>query len=83
LLWEEQLGDKVMIEILFGDSEAASMKAAKRKENPEEVICLNLMLDIGNLEESVDSPYRKELIYSMWKQSFTYKTSKISRRYIR
>ena len=32
-----------MIEVLFGESEAASMKAAKNRE----VICLGVMLDIG------------------------------------
>lgn len=32
-----------MIEVLFGESEAASMKAAKNRE----VICLGFMLDIG------------------------------------
>lgn len=89
-----------MIEILFGDSEAASMKAAKNKiviginadgptsvwmagkktkpERPsagwvegtgEEVICLGFMLDVGNIKRSVDSLYRKELIYSMYAQN--------------
>jgi hypothetical protein len=88
-----------MIEILFGDSEAASMKAAKnkiiiggvngptavwiagKKKPPEksytewvegtseEVICLGFMLDVGNIQEAADSPYRKELLYSMYAQS--------------
>lgn len=87
-----------MIEVLFGESEAASMKAAKStviggitngptavwiagKKSPpetgftgwvpgmaEEVICLGFMLDIGDIREPVDSPYRKELIYSMYAQ---------------
>lgn len=78
-----------MIEVLFGESEAASMKAAKSmeivgyangptsvlvtgKETPpertfagwvegtsEDVVCLGFMLDIGNIKEPIDSPYRK------------------------
>ena len=88
-----------MIEVLFGESEAASMKAAKstiiaghvdgptsiwmvgKKAPPErtftgwvegtaeEVVCLGFMLDIGNIKESVDSQYRKNLIYSMYAQN--------------
>ena len=87
-----------MIEVLFGESEAASMKAAKnsntsicRKVNgpatvigkitisheqyveciqgkPKEVICLGFMLDIGNIKETIDSKYRKDLIYSLYCQ---------------
>lgn len=88
-----------MIEVLFGESEAASMKAAKSmkivgyvngpmsvlvtgKETPpertfagwvegtsEDVVCLGFMLDIGNIKEPIDSPYRKNLIYSMYVQN--------------
>lgn len=88
-----------MIEVLFGESEAASMKAAKNmkivgyvngptsvlvtgKETPpertfagwvegtsEDVVCLGFMLDIGNIKEPIDSPYRKNLIYSMYAQN--------------
>ena len=88
-----------MIEVLFGESEAASMKAAKSmkivgyvngptsvlvtgKETPpertfagwvegtsEDVVCLGFMLDIGNIKEPIDSPYRKNLIYSMYAQN--------------
>ena len=59
-----------MIEIMFGESEAGSMKMAKRCEdkNDEEVICLGFLLDIGDIREPVDSIYRKELIYSMYAQ---------------
>ncbi len=87
-----------MIEVLFAESEAASMKAAKstiiagktdgptsvwlagKKKPPkrehtgwiegtsEEVICLGFMLDIGDIKEEIDSPYRKNLIYSMYAQ---------------
>lgn len=89
-----------MIEVLFGESEAASMKAAKNKiivgtangptsvwmagkkappQKPfsgwiegtsEEVICLGFMMDIGNIKEPMESPYRKELIYSMYAQDY-------------
>ena len=88
-----------MIEILFGESEACSMKAAKNKivigkvngpvsvwmagkKTPpskpvtgwiegasEEVICLGFMMDIGNIKEPMESPYRRELIYSMYAQN--------------
>lgn len=61
-----------MIEILFGESEAASMQAAKNKivlGTAEEVICLGFMMDVGNIREPADSLYRKELIYSMYAQN--------------
>ena len=88
-----------MIEIMFGESEAASMKAAKStivigkvngpvsvwmagkktpppkpfvgwiEGTPEEVICLGFMMDIGNIKEPMESPYRRELIYSMYAQN--------------
>lgn len=96
-LAREEMG--LMIEILFGDSEAGSMKAAKNKivvgkvngpvsvwmagkktppQNPftgwiegtsEEVICLGFMMDIGNIKVQMDSPYRRELIHSMYAQN--------------
>lgn len=96
-----------MIEVLFGESEAASMKAAKSKaavvhvDGPtavwmagkktppegaftgwvegtaEEVVCLGFMLDIGDIKESVDSQYRKNLIYSMYAQNQYGKSSKM------
>ncbi len=70
-----------MIEVLFGESEAGSMKAAKRKHllnkqltwipgNSKEVICLAFMLDIGDIKESVDSDYRKNLIFSILYQEW-------------
>ena len=87
-----------MVEVLFGESEAASMKTAKNrsgagkadgptavwfagKKRPlerehiswswiegtgKEVICLGFMLDIGDIKETIDSKYRKNLIYSMY-----------------
>lgn len=60
-----------MVEILFGESEAGSMKEAKAEwiqGNSKEVICLAFMLDIGSIAESVDSLYRNELIYTMFNQ---------------
>lgn len=88
-----------MIEILFGESEAASMKAAKctvlhgkiqgatsvwcvgkKKPAPppfqgwiegtsDEVICLGFLLDIGSISKPFDSPYRRNLIYSIYAQN--------------
>lgn len=88
-----------MIEVLFGESEAGSMKCAKsnkkickandgptavwgdasllpkRKDwipipgNAGEVVCLPFLLDVGNIQESFDSQYRKNLILSMYTQS--------------
>lgn len=60
-----------MIEVLFGESEAGSMKAAKSgwiEGTSEEVVCLGFMLDIGNIKEETDSEYRKNLVYSMYAQ---------------
>ena len=54
-----------MVEVLFGESEAGSMKIAKSTQNPEDsykVICLGFMMDIGDIKESVNSQYRKDLI---------------------
>ena len=63
-----------MVEILFGESSAGSMKAAKcdnveyKNGQPlwiqgssDEVICLGFMLDMGYIGEVVDSQYRKDL----------------------
>ena len=73
--------DDRLIEILFGDSEAASMKMAKStmltekgdvsaatrvEGTPGNVVCLNFMLDIGDIKEKIDSKYRKSLISSMY-----------------
>lgn len=100
-----------MIEVLFGESEAASMKAAKSmkivgyvngptsvlvtgKETPpertfagwvegtsEDVVCLGFMLDIGNIKEPIDSPYRKNLIYSMYAQNQYVKNPEIDQEF--
>lgn len=40
-----------MIEVLFGESETASIKAAK---STVDVICLGFLLDIGNIKEPVN-----------------------------
>ena len=62
-----------MVEILFGESEAGSMKeytsllSSKDYNNQEttgkieDVICLGFLLDIGDINEEVDSLYRKKL----------------------
>lgn len=87
-----------MIEVLFGESEAASTRAAKnkivvgtsggptsvwiagKKKPPEredhgwiegtadEVVCLEFLLDVGDIREAADSVYRRELIYAMYAQ---------------
>lgn len=64
----EHYEQKNMIEVLFGEGEAASMKAAKDKEIGT-VICLGFMMDVGDIREPVDSLYRKELLYSMYAQN--------------
>lgn len=62
-----------MIEVLFGESEAASMKIAIEKGvisgSVDKVICLALMLDIGDIRENIESPYRQELIFDMYTQN--------------
>ncbi|MEF9991878.1 MAG: DUF3658 domain-containing protein [Romboutsia sp.] len=62
-----------MIEVLFGESYAATMKIAIEegviRGNAEKVICLALMLDIGNISEKIDSDYRENLIYDMYIQN--------------
>ncbi|MEJ8737947.1 DUF1835 domain-containing protein [Erysipelotrichaceae bacterium HCN-30851] len=69
-----------MVEILFGESEAGSMKEytsllSSKDYNDQEtagkiedVICLGFLLDIGDINEGVDSLYRKKLIYSLYAQ---------------
>ena len=71
-----------MVEILFGESSAGSMKAAKCENveykngqppwiqgSSDEVICLGFMLDMGYIGEAVDRQYRKDFIYSMYAQN--------------
>lgn len=56
-----------MIEIVFGESEAGAMKTALRRERGlgSDVICLPLMLDIGDISQPVLSKYRRDLLYGM------------------
>lgn len=62
-----------MVEILFGENGATSMKMAIEKGvisgTLENVICLDLILDIGNIREKVDSTYRQNLIFDMYTQN--------------
>lgn len=66
-----------MIEVLFGEADAGAMKIAKEKGfiagNSDSVICLAFMLDIGDIYKSVNSSYRKELIYNMYTQNNNHK----------
>ncbi|MCC3866632.1 DUF1835 domain-containing protein [Terrisporobacter mayombei] len=82
-----------MIEVLFGESEAASMKAAIEEGvisgSTDKVICLALMLDIGDIRENIESPYRQELIFDMYTQNVYDNTEetleelkKVGRKYI-
>lgn len=61
-----------MIEVLFDESAAATMKMVKKEGiingDREKVICLALMLDIGDIRKSIDSQYRRNLIYEMYTQ---------------
>lgn len=55
-----------MTEILFGESEAGGMKIALRRGKMRgDVICLPLMLDIGDISKPISSAYRRELIFKM------------------
>lgn len=65
-----------MIEVLFGESSAGAMKVAKNRAGKslegwiegtsEEVVCLGFMMDIGDIREPMESPYRKRLLYSLY-----------------
>ena len=52
-----------MIEVLFGESEAASMKAAKNRE----VICLGFMLDIGLCHKASGACGKKKKRHFLYK----------------
>lgn len=56
-----------MIEIVFGESEAGAMKIALRREKGlgNDVVCLPLMLDIGDISQPVLGKYRRELLCKM------------------
>ena len=56
-----------MIEVLFGESEAAAVKA--QGENSEhDVICLGFALDIGDINKPVTGEYREKLLYELMYQ---------------
>lgn len=55
-----------MIEVLFSENEAGALKYLK---GSNDIICLNLLLDIGNIQQSFDSQYRQDLIISMYTQN--------------
>lgn len=56
-----------MIEIVFSESEAGAMKEALRREKSLgcDIVCLPLMLDIGDISQPVLSKYRRDLLYKM------------------
>ena len=62
-----------MIEVLFGESDAEALKIAIEKRvisgSTEKVICLALMLDIGDIRENIDSTYRQNLIFDMYTEN--------------
>lgn len=63
-----------MIEVLFGESEGGAMKIAQDyAENADEnslkysaVVCIPFLLDIGDINEAVESEYRKNLIIDLY-----------------
>lgn len=56
-----------MTEILFGESEAGAMRTARRSSSALgcDVVCLALMLDIGDISKPAASEYRRRLLRSM------------------
>lgn len=59
-----------MIELAFDDSTAGGLKEARAYSRKlGDVICLNLMLDIGDIRRPKTGKYRAELIYRMWMQN--------------
>ena len=59
-----------MIEVMFGESEAGAMKIALRNEKTlgSDVICLGLLLDIGDIQKPVFGTYRANLLYNLYCQ---------------
>lgn len=63
-----------MVEVMFGEGEGGAMKIAQGyAENGEvngikksEVVCIPFLLDIGNINEAVESEYRKNLIMELY-----------------
>ena len=56
-----------MIEIVFGESEAGAMKLAlaSSKKLGSDVICLGMMLNIGNIKIPLSDKYRGNLLFKM------------------
>lgn len=55
-----------MIEVLFGESDAGSMKAALHSGKlGEDAVCLAFQLDVGDIKKPVTSEYRAKLLYSL------------------
>lgn len=55
-----------MIEVLFGDSDAGSMRAALQSGKlGSDAVCLGFALDIGDIKKPVTSKYRAKLLYSL------------------
>lgn len=50
-------------------SHSDEMKTKRIPCNLNEVICLGFMLDIGDIKETINSKYRKDIIFSMYNQS--------------
>lgn len=58
-----------MIELAFDDSTAGGLKEARAySQEFGDVICLNLMLDIGDIRRPKTGKYRAELMCRMWMQ---------------
>lgn len=67
-----------MIEVLFGESDAGLMKAAKSWDvnsplntdgTVQDVICLAFALDIGDIQQKPNSDYRNDLLFSLYAQN--------------
>lgn len=55
-----------MIEVLFGDSDAGSMRAALQSGKlGADAVCLGFQLDVGDIQKPVTSEYRAKLLYSL------------------
>lgn len=66
-----------MIEVVFGESEAGTLKTVKAtglrrtlsgrlEGSPDDVLCLGFLLDIGDIQQPVDSAYRQNLLYTLY-----------------
>lgn len=52
-----------MIEVMFGESAAAALKAAIQNDEKErDVICLGFALDVGDIQKPVNGEYRSKLL---------------------